>query len=80
MFFGSRFTAPPPRTKQAALDEPTEAVFTPDEAFQLQRLRHQFLRCPASFTLDMNYRRIDFYRWLAERGDISEGIEGGVQG
>jgi hypothetical protein len=80
MFFGARFTTPAHRAKPDAPGamEIEEAAFTYDELAHLQQLRHQVLRHPACYSLDMNYRRMDFYRWLAQRGDLSEGNEGGA--
>lgn len=73
MLFGGRFTAPAHRSQAIALEQ---VVFTPEETAQLQRLRRQYLHCPDCFHLDLSYRRMDFYRWLARRGTLSEGIEG----
>ena len=53
-----------------------EDLFTHEEEARIQKLRHQFLNCPDSFKLDVNYRRMDFARWLVERGRLDEGIEG----
>ena len=75
MFRGAVFSSPGQRSTLIALNE---ELFTQEETARLQRLRCQFLHCPDSFHLEMNYRRMDFYRWLAQRGGLSEGNEPGA--
>ena len=47
-------------------------VFTPDQERRLTALQQQFQACRDSFSLEMNFRRLHFARWLVERRILSE--------
>ncbi len=53
---------------------PTELVgqFTSVEADRLTQLQELFRAYPVCYTLDLNYRRLEFARWLQEHGRIGE--------
>jgi hypothetical protein len=46
--------------------------FTSEEADRLTQLQGLFRAYPACYTLDLNYRRLEFARWLQEHGRIGE--------
>ncbi len=49
--------------------------FTPAECDRISRLHRQFLTTPVCFKLDINYRRLEFARWLVEHGRLNEGYK-----
>lgn len=53
---------------------PVELVghFTPEESIRITHLRKRFHAHPICFKLDINYRRLEFARWLVDRGYLSE--------
>jgi hypothetical protein len=54
--------------------EPTELVgqFTADEATCISVLRRQYRAYPDRYKLDINYRRLEFARWLVVHGYLRE--------
>lgn len=46
--------------------------FTDEESKCIMSLRRQFLIYPDGFSIDVNYRRLEFARWLIARGYLSE--------
>lgn len=53
-----------------------EGQFTDEEAIRIAALRRQYLAYPDSFSLDVDYRRIHFVRWLVQQGNLREAFEG----
>lgn len=54
--------------------EPTELVgpFTPEQSVRIMVLRGQFHAYPDCFKFDINYRRLEFARWLVTHGYLDE--------
>ena len=54
--------------------EPIELTdqFTPEETARITRLHRQFNAYPFCFKLQINYRRLEFARWLVEHGYLDE--------
>lgn len=46
--------------------------FTSEETDRLTQLQELFRAYPDCYTLDLNYRRLEFARWLQEHGRIGE--------
>lgn len=49
-------------------------LFTGEQRALLERLRRQYVLCPDSFQLDMDFRRLSFARWLVLHGHLSEEV------
>jgi len=54
--------------------------FTREERARIMALRRQFVLCPESLKLDLNYQRLLFARWLIQRGLLDEESDGSVSG
>lgn len=54
--------------------EPGELVgqFTAEEAVRITQLQGLFRTYPVCYTLDINYQRLEFARWLVEHGRLDE--------
>jgi len=46
--------------------------FTSEETDRLTQLQELFRAYPDCYTFDLNYRRLEFARWLQEHGRIGE--------
>ena len=58
--------------KRIANPSELEGQFTSEETDRLTQLQGLFRAYPACYTLDLNYRRLEFARWLQEHGRIGE--------
>lgn len=58
--------------RRSIVTELAEGQFTGEESARITSLRQQFLLYPDGFALDVNYRRLEFARWLIARGYFSE--------
>lgn len=54
--------------------QPTELVgpFTPEQTVRIMVLRGQFHTYPDCFKFDIDYRRLEFARWLVIHGYLDE--------
>lgn len=61
--------------------EPIELAgqFTPDESARINTLRVRFHLCPDHFNLGMDYRRLEFARWLVDHGHLGEWDEKSIE-
>lgn len=59
-------------SRRSLVTELAEDQFTGEESARITSLRRQFLLYPDGFALDVNYRRLEFARWLIARGYLSE--------
>lgn len=46
--------------------------FTPEESTRITHLRGQYRSAPVCYKLDINYRRLEFARWLVDHGHLDE--------
>lgn len=46
--------------------------FTPEEAIRISHLQGQYRTAPVCYKFDINYRRLEFARWLVENGHLDE--------
>jgi len=58
--------------RRSVVTELAEDQFTGEECARITSLRRQFLIYPDGFSLDVNYRRLEFARWLIAHGYLSE--------
>lgn len=58
--------------RRAIVTELAEDQFTSEESARISSLRQQFLIYPDGFALDVNYRRLEFARWLITHEYLSE--------
>ena len=54
--------------------------FTREERARIMALRRQFVLCPDSLKLGLNYQRLMFARWLIQQGLLDEETDGPVSG
>jgi len=62
------FLYPSKKAKPVALED----VFTPEETVRIMTLRRQFDTYPDRYKFDINYRRLEFVRWLVAHGYLDE--------
>lgn len=79
------FLFPPKRSRLALTEsqlarEGLGSQFTREEQARLMALRRQFMTCPESMKLDLNYQRLMFARWLIQHGLLDEGTDGSGSG
>jgi hypothetical protein len=53
----------------------TQGDFTAEQEAHIVALRQQFATFPDQFALELNYRRLEFVRWLVEQGMLNEGVD-----
>ena len=53
--------------------------FTPEETVRITRLQGLFRTYPVCYTFDINYRRLEFARWLRDHGRLDEWDGGGTR-
>lgn len=58
--------------RRSVVTELAKGQFTGEECARITSLRRQFLIYPDGFALDVNYRRLEFARWLIAHGYLSE--------
>lgn len=46
--------------------------FTPEEFLRITHLQGQYRTAPVCYKLDINYRRLEFARWLVDHGHLGE--------
>lgn len=46
--------------------------FTLEETVRITHLQGQYRTAPACYKLDINYRRLEFARWLVDHGHLDE--------
>lgn len=62
------FLYPSRRAKPIALED----LFTPEQTVRIMTLRRQFDTYPDRYKFDINYRRLEFARWLVTHGYLDE--------
>jgi hypothetical protein len=57
--------------RQADLVE-LDNEFTPEETVRITHLQGQYRTAPVCYRFDINYRRLEFARWLVDHGYLDE--------